>query len=504
MAAAVLIDVVTCAGQLVLAAIAFARASRTPVARPLGTFALAVAAWAAAGIGSRVAPAAAWALVDHALSPLFAPLALDIALTFDGRRRALRVLLVTAYALNGALGAASIAAFASADLNAFTTSRAWNVWLLCLAIPTMAVAILSLVAHLQRAVDRIEEERTRLVLAAFATATVLGATDILTPLAPFHETTGARAGLLIATTTMALVSLRFAWFDEPNRVRRATYASAAAGVALLVYVAMYGFADAAARGLILGSLAVTIALVAASRRWAIDAALQKERVAQLARLGRFSAQMAHDLKNPLAAVKGAAQLLREDVANLPRTSSGGPSPPELVDLVVEEVDRLARLVDTYGRLARIDLARAPTDVNDIVRDVVALHEVARRTSVKLKADLGPELPRCDADRDMLTSVLENLVRNAVEALPVAGGTIAVRTLRAPAGQTGVVVVVEDDGAGMDAKTRERAFDDFFTTKPTGSGLGLAFVKRVVEAHGGDVSLTSAPGRGTVVRLRLPS
>lgn len=504
MPAAVLIDVVTCAGQVALAAVAFARASRAPVARPLGVFALAVAAWTAAGMGSRLAPNQAWTLVDHALSPLFPPLSLDVALTFDGRRRALRAPLVTAYVINGALGSASIAAFASADLLAFTTSRAWNMWLLCLAIPTMAVAILSLVAHLQRAIDRIEEERTRLVLAAFATATVLGATDVLTPLAPFHETTGARAGLLIATVTMALVSLRFPWFDDPTRVRRTTYAFAATGVALLVYVAMYGFADAAARGLILGSLAVTIALVAASRRWAIDAALQKERVAQLARLGRFSAQMAHDLKNPLAAVKGAAQLLREDVATIPVSANGGPSPPELVDLVLEEVNRLARLVDTYGRLARIDLARAPTDVNALVREVVAVHEIARRANVRLKADLGPELPRCDADRDMLTSVLENLVRNAVEALPVAGGTIAVRTLRAPAGDTGVVVVVEDDGAGMDAKTRERAFDDFFTTKPTGSGLGLAFVRRVVEAHGGEVALTSAPGRGTVVRLRLPS
>ena len=68
---------------------------------------------------------------------------------------------------------------------------------------------------------------------------------------------------------------------------------------------------------------------------------------------------------------------------------------------------------------------------------------------------------------------------------------------------GVVVLVEDTGAGMDARTRERAFDEFFTTKSAGSGLGLSFVRRVVEAHGGRVTISSEHGRGTVVRLRLP-
>ena len=124
----------------------------------------------------------------------------------------------------------------------------------------------------------------------------------------------------------------------------------------------------------------------------------------------------------------------------------------------------------------------------------------------MNVELAEGLPPCRADREMLSRVLENLVRNAMEAMPD-GGTVTVRTARSGGGAreagASVVLSVEDTGCGMDARTRERAFDDFFTTKATGSGLGLAFVHRVVEAHGGQLSLESEQGRGTVVSVRLP-
>jgi signal transduction histidine kinase len=216
--------------------------------------------------------------------------------------------------------------------------------------------------------------------------------------------------------------------------------------------------------------------------------------------------MAHDLKNPLAALKGAAQLLKDDVAALPAPAGTGDeqSASSLVELMLEEIDRLARVVDTYRRLAHIDVAKTKVDVNGVVRDVVRLQALVPSSGVSLRAALADALPTCAADRDMITAVIENLVRNALEALPK-GGDVTVRTLRAEREEgDGVVVAVEDTGIGMDAKTRERAFDDFFTTKATGTGLGLAFTKRVIEAHGGVVSITSAEGRGTVVRFRLPA
>jgi signal transduction histidine kinase len=107
------------------------------------------------------------------------------------------------------------------------------------------------------------------------------------------------------------------------------------------------------------------------------------------------------------------------------------------------------------------------------------------------------------DRDLVAGALENLLQNAFEAAPGAA-TITVRTelTRMHKGH-GIMLSVEDNGSGMSARTRERALDDFYTTKATGSGLGLAFVRRVAEAHGGEVSLVSKEGLGTTVRLVLP-
>jgi signal transduction histidine kinase len=204
--------------------------------------------------------------------------------------------------------------------------------------------------------------------------------------------------------------------------------------------------------------------------------------------------MAHDLKNPLAALKGAAQLLREDMVR-----PAGVDRIVFADLMLDQIDRLDRLVDVYGRLARVEPAREPLDVNEMTRAVLALQSLASER-LAVNAALEEGLPRCRADREMLSRVLENLVRNAMEAMPD-GGTVTVRT--APDGPEAVILSVEDTGCGMDARTRERAFDDFFTTKALGSGLGLAFVRRVVEAHGGHVSLESEQGRGTVVSVRLP-
>src|SRR5262249_11217905 len=159
---------------------------------------------------------------------------------------------------------------------------------------------------------------------------------------------------------------------------------------------------------------------------------------------------------------------------------------ELVDLMLDEIDRMERVVDTYGKLARVEVVRAALDVNDLVRAVARAHALAPASRVSLRTELADELPIFSGDRDLLTSALDNVVRNAVEALR-SGGAVVVRT---SCETSDVIVAIEDDGVGMDEPTRERAFEDFFTTKPTGSGLGLAFVRRVVQAHEGEVSLTS--------------
>jgi signal transduction histidine kinase len=236
------------------------------------------------------------------------------------------------------------------------------------------------------------------------------------------------------------------------------------------------------------------------RELASSLAVQRERVDRLAVLGRFSSQMAHDIKNPLGTLKGALQFLQEEHA------CGEPLDKhhEFLGVMLEQVDRMHRVVDDYQRIGRVEPMRRSVDVNDVVRSVVALEPFAAAEGVSLRAELADDLPRCDLDSDLVSAALENMIRNALEAMPK-GGRLTVRTERANgSAEGGVVISVTDAGEGMDARQAERAFDDFYTTKPQGSGLGLAFVRRVAQAHGGDVSLTSRVGAGTIVRLRVSS
>jgi signal transduction histidine kinase len=164
------------------------------------------------------------------------------------------------------------------------------------------------------------------------------------------------------------------------------------------------------------------------------------------------------------------------------------------------------VVDKYQRLGRVEPVCTPVHVNEVVQTLVALQKFASADEINVKAELAADLPACSMDRDLVVGALENLLQNAFEATPREGAqaTVTVRTALVHAGRTtGVMLSVEDGGQGMSARIRERALDDFFTTKATGSGLGLAFVRRVAEAHGGDVSLVSKEGAGTTVRMFLP-
>jgi two-component system, NtrC family, sensor histidine kinase HydH len=241
------------------------------------------------------------------------------------------------------------------------------------------------------------------------------------------------------------------------------------------------------------TLAVVPAVIAAMR----SQAAHRERLAYHARLGRFSAQMAHDLKNPLAAVKGAAQLLlRGQERGQPLPDAG-----EYLRLIVDQIDRVSLVISDYQRLGRVDPALETISLNELVRSVLALQPLAAPAGVRVNAELGEALPPCLADPALIARVVENLVRNAFEAMPQ-GGTVTVRTGSLPSSQ--VWVSVEDTGVGMDARLREQVFDEFFTTKSQGSGLGLALVKRVADAHGGEVQLQSDEGRGTTIRVLLRS
>jgi two-component system sensor histidine kinase HydH len=243
---------------------------------------------------------------------------------------------------------------------------------------------------------------------------------------------------------------------------------------------------AAARALAIGALAaltligVAIALVRRElRRSAEDAAREHER--RLASLGEMSAVLAHEIKNPLASLKGNAQLL---AAALP----DGDRSKAKAERVVDEARRLEQLTQDLLAFVRTgEIARADTDVVDLVRSAAG--------TVAIELD-GPAT-RWSLDRERMREVIANLVVNASEAGPA---PVRVR-VRPDAAR--LVIEVADHGPGVPLEDRARIFEPFFTKKTQGTGLGLAIARRIVTLHGGTIDVGDDPAGGAVFRITIP-
>lgn len=222
------------------------------------------------------------------------------------------------------------------------------------------------------------------------------------------------------------------------------------------------------------------------------------RAERLAVVGRMASVVAHEVRNPLNSVDLNLDLLRE---MLGRGAAGGdPKVTALLDAIQREVDRLAEITGEYlkfGRLPRGVLA--PCDVGRVVRDTRAFMDGEfAKTGVAVEVHAPDRPVQVLADEAQLRQALINVLRNAVEAMPD-GGRLGIEV--ADHGEK-VQVSVRDSGPGIPEDFRERLFEPFATTKPRGTGLGLAFVQQVMHECGGEVGVESAPGQGTCVRFRL--
>lgn len=230
------------------------------------------------------------------------------------------------------------------------------------------------------------------------------------------------------------------------------------------------------------------------------------RADRLSMLGTLAAGLAHEIKNPLGGIKGAAQLLSMEI-------SGDSSLQEYTQIMIKEAERINMIIEELmdlgnprePEIGEVDLARAMNDI------VLLQKEAARSQNIDFKLRLDPSIPPVQGDENLLTRLFLNLIKNAREAI-ARDGTVMIETriasnyhLTGPGRRSSpmVDIIISDTGCGIDSQEMERIFTPYFTTKSKGSGLGLAISQKIIEDHNGLLKIESTPGEGTTITVSLP-
>ena len=226
------------------------------------------------------------------------------------------------------------------------------------------------------------------------------------------------------------------------------------------------------------------------------------RVSRLATMGAMVASITHEIKQPLAAIVTNAQ------AGTRWLSKAEPDIDEartVLRSIGEEGYRASEVITGLTAIFKTNTSkRVPVDINEVVGDVLKLSRgELRARNIALRTKLAPDLPRFSADPIQLQEVLLNLIMNAAEAMDYIAENMRVLTIASTLDTEGVRITVEDSGTGIDAKNAEQIFEAFFTTKPTGMGMGLAICRSIIAAHNGRLWASPGTSGGTVFYVFLP-
>jgi len=223
-----------------------------------------------------------------------------------------------------------------------------------------------------------------------------------------------------------------------------------------------------------------------------------ERVSKLAETGHLAANIAHELRNPLSSIKGAAQLLRRGLPTDALQEHG-----EFLDMIVQEVNGLDRIATEFLEFSRVTPPEMrPVQVGAVLSRLLQfMSAYLADQDVRVVLDIEDVLPDLFLDRAQIEQAIKNIVINAVQAMP-RGGTLTARVRRSPQADS-VDIDFTDTGVGIPAAKMDKICAPFFTTKTKGTGLGLAIVRKIVETHGGRLVIRSRPGEGSTFTFQLP-
>lgn len=461
-------------GQLGVAIFAFSGRARSMFSTAVGALALIFATWTFAAAAHTETGHVAWRALDLATSPFVPPLALLVVIGFTGTRARYRPYAILCSC--AALGL-SVVGILSADQPML--SWIFSVAYVGVVVPTTLLALHIILAHRRRA-HRLEATNAGGIAAALVISAALGLTELAADIELPVPRLGHLASVLV-TLTLLMLGARASLFGAQARDR--VRAPIVIGTVVLFAFVLLVFAlprDPAFRtmgALLLATIAMLVILTVTG-----DRAQVQIRRRQLELQGRMTAQLAHDLNTPIATLRGAL----EELASL--------RPPEgseeraMLEIAQRQVTRLSETVSRYMRLTRFEVERVSISLQDLIKDIAS-------------PDLSLDITNADAvvhvDVELIRRVLSNLIKNSVEA---GAKTI---TLFARIDGPHLLLSILDNGCGMNARTRQQALDGFYTTKADGTGLGLAFARRVALAHGGDLEVAGAEGRGTLIRIRVP-
>ncbi|MBW2637801.1 MAG: PAS domain S-box protein [Deltaproteobacteria bacterium] len=221
-----------------------------------------------------------------------------------------------------------------------------------------------------------------------------------------------------------------------------------------------------------------------------------ERSQRLASLGRLAAGIAHEIRNPLSSIKGFATYFQQRYKDVPEDQ-------ETAEIMVQEVDRLNRVIGELLEFARpMDMQLRKTAVRALIQSSLKMVEAqALENNIEIQTHIAPEVDTVLLDPDRMNQIFLNLYLNAIQAMDEGG---VLTTDLSQDGVKEIKIVISDTGKGIVRKDLGKVFDPYYTTKPSGTGLGLAIVHRIVEAHRGEIKVESKQGIGTTVTIILPA
>jgi signal transduction histidine kinase len=219
-------------------------------------------------------------------------------------------------------------------------------------------------------------------------------------------------------------------------------------------------------------------------------------------LGELGASLSHELKQPIAAaITNADTCLRWLKRDQPDVEEASQAVTRIVEAGNRAAEIINRLRSFYTKSAPVE--RELVDVNELIPEMlVLLRSEANRHSLPMRTDLAADLPRVTADRVQLQQVFLNLMLNGIEAMKDSGGVLTIVSQLDNDDQ--LLISISDTGVGLPAEKADQIFNAFFTTKPQGSGMGLAISRSIVESHGGRLWASANSGRGTTFHFTLPT